>query len=190
VANFTQAIMDLGATVCVRSRPLCGACPVSEGCIARAEGRQATLPTARPKKTRPQRSAYAVIAMSPAGAVLLERRPPAGLWGGLWTFPQFDDHQSASAWIEKCRGRTEADATALARHTGPESRPAASRQLAPYHHAFTHFDLTLHPLLIHVAANPDFVAETDRHAWYDPQQPARIGLAKPAVDLIGMIAGT
>ena len=102
VANYTQAIMDLGATVCVRSRPLCAACPLSEGCLRASEGRQAILPTPRPRKARPQRVAYAVDCHEPCGAVLLERRPPAGLWGGLWTFPQFDDHQSASAWTEKC----------------------------------------------------------------------------------------
>ena len=99
VADYTQAIMDLGATLCVRSRPLCAACPLAEHCVARIEGRQSALPTPRPKKIRPQRTAYVVLMVRDDGAVLLERRPPAGIWGGLWTLPQFDERAAAQAWI-------------------------------------------------------------------------------------------
>ncbi|HMN44027.1 MAG TPA: A/G-specific adenine glycosylase [Povalibacter sp.] len=169
VADYTQAIMDLGATVCVRSRPLCTVCPLSEHCIARIEHRQTSLPTPKPKKARPQRSAFAVIAMNDAGAVLLERRPPTGLWGGLWTFPQFEDRDAAMSWMS------------TAGHP-------ASRQLPDYRHSFTHYDLTLQPLLIRVAGTPAAIAEADTRLWYDPRQPARIGLAKPAVELIAMLS--
>ncbi len=121
VADYTQAIMDLGATLCVRSRPLCAACPLAEHCVARIEGRQSALPTARPKKIRPQRTAYVVLMVRDDGAVLLERRPPAGIWGGLWTLPQFDEREAAQAWI------------ARARDCRPRERPAAVR---PFLHAF------------------------------------------------------
>ncbi len=171
VADYTQAIMDLGATVCVRSRPLCAVCPLSGHCVARIEHRQASLPTPKPKKVRPQRLAFAVIAMNDAGAVLLERRPPSGIWGGLWTFPQFDDADAASLWI-----------------AGSGQPPAASRQLPDYRHSFTHYDLTLQPLLIRIAGTPASIAEADTRLWYDPRQPARVGLAKPAVDLIAMLS--
>jgi A/G-specific adenine glycosylase len=165
VANYTQAIMDLGATLCVRSRPLCAACPLAEHCVARIEGRQSALPTPRPKKIRPQRSAYVVLMVRDDGAVLLERRPPAGIWGGLWTLPQFDAHESAHAWIDE---RAIADRT---------------NAMPPYAHSFTHFDLTLHPLVAR-AAPVTAVADEDRYCWYEPRRPARIGLAKPAVELI------
>jgi A/G-specific adenine glycosylase len=164
VANYTQAIMDLGATLCVRSRPLCAACPLAERCVARIEGRQSQLPTPRPKKFRPQRCAYVVLMVRDDGAVLLERRPPAGIWGGLWTLPQFDDRDAAQAWIQGGSAAT----------------------LPPYFHSFTHFDLTLHPLLVHASAITA-VADSDRYCWYEPRQPARIGLAKPAVELIRAI---
>lgn len=167
VANYTQAIMDLGATLCVRSRPLCPMCPMQEFCVARIEGLQAVLPTPRPRKERPQRTAYAVLALRDDGSVLLEKRPPAGIWGGLWTFPQFDDRDSALAWA-----RSQSMAT------------AASQDMGPYSHSFTHFDLTLHPIVLRVARMPLAVAEAQRHCWYDPRQPAQIGLAKPSVDLI------
>jgi len=167
VAHYTQAIMDLGATLCVRSRPLCAACPLAERCIARIEGRQAALPTPRPKKIRPQRSAYVVLMVRDDGAVLLERRPPAGIWGGLWTLPQFDDRAAAQSWI----GREE-----------------GTLSLPPYAHAFTHFDLTLHPLLVRTAPAPG-AADDERYRWYEPRQPARIGLAKPALELIRSLEG-
>jgi len=156
VAHYTQAIMDLGATLCVRSRPLCPVCPLAAHCVARIEGRQSVLPAPRPKKIRPQRTAYVVLMVRDDGAVLLERRPPAGIWGGLWTLPQFDERQSI-----------------------PGAVP-----LPPYFHSFTHFDLTLQPLLVRAASMQSVVADTDRYCWYDPRQPAKIGLTKPTVDLL------
>ena len=173
VADYTQAIMDLGATICVRSRPACGACPLSAMCVARRDGRQAELPTPRPRKARPRKTAYIVIATNQDGAVLLERRPPAGLWGGLWTFPQFEAHAAAVAWIES-DAITRGDAGAVT-------------ELAPYSHSFTHFDLTLRPLLVRTASDAARVASADRYTWYDAARPQRIGLAKPAVDLIGQL---
>lgn len=165
VAHYTQAIMDLGATLCVRSRPLCAACPLAEHCVARIEGRQSALPAPRPKKIRPQRTAYVVLLVRDDGAVLLERRPPAGIWGGLWTLPQFEEREAAQAW-------SGADRTTV---------------LPPYSHSFTHFDLTLHPLLVHATA-AQAVADSGAYCWYEPRQPAKIGLAKPAVDLIRALA--
>lgn len=171
VASYTQAIMDLGATVCVRSRPLCAVCPLEEQCVARIEGKQSLLPTPRPKKVRPRRTAHIVILARGDGAVLLERRPPAGLWGGLWTFPQFDDAAAATSWMEESRG------------DGPRVN------LPPYFHSFTHFDLILHPVLMQNALDTYAIADADRYCWYDPRRPARIGLAKPAVDLIRTVRG-
>jgi A/G-specific adenine glycosylase len=169
VGAYTQAVMDLGATVCVRSRPLCPACPLSAHCVARIEHRQQSLPTPRPKKVRPQRTAFALIAMNEAGAVLLEQRPTSGLWGGLWTFPQFDDRELLGSWLTQQRGIA--------------ANVASEEMLPAYHHAFTHFDLTLQPYLVRVDGSIAQVSESGR-LWYDPNVPAKVGLAKPAVDLI------
>jgi A/G-specific adenine glycosylase len=92
----------------------------------------------------------------------LERRPPSGIWGGLWTFPQFDNH-------DDCIG-----------YFGP---PVASSQLPVYHHSFTHFDLELQPVVLRNVAQ-QLVADSDKHCWYDPANPLRIGLAKPVTDII------
>lgn len=174
VAHYTQAIMDLGATVCVRLRPLCVVCPMHEHCVARREGMQATLPTPKPRKARPARTAYAVILRRADGAVLLERRPPVGIWGGLWTFPQFDARDDAIAWMEQ--------------RTGESALPMQA--LPAYSHSFTHFDLSLQPMLVRNAPERPAIADAERYLWYDAQQPAKIGLAKPAVDLIRGLAGS
>ena len=172
VDDYTQAMMDLGATVCVRSRPACAQCPVVASCVAHGTGRQAVLPTPRPKKARPQRAALTLLLRRPDGAVYLEQRPAAGLWGGLWSLPQFDDHAAAQQWLHE-------------RIPSALPNPMA---LAPYHHAFTHFDLVLTPLVLHVQQPPDRIADDERHCWYDPAAPQRIGLAKPTVDLIAALA--
>lgn len=168
VAEYTQAIMDLGATVCVRSRPLCAVCPMHEDCVARRDGMQAVLPTPRPRKERPLRQSVAVIVQRADGAVLLEKRPPTGLWGGLWTFPQLDTQALAAAWVD-------------ARFAGASS---GHRMLATYAHAFTHFDLQLQPMLVQLPQAALAVAEAAGYCWYDVRRPARIGLTKPAVALI------
>src|SRR5262249_46810785 len=133
VAAYTQAIMDLGATVCTRARPACALCPMASGCLASAEGRQAELPGNKQKRTRPSREATLLIAQAGSEgstAVLLERRPLSGIWGGLWSPPQFESEIEALAWCskEELRGLSK-----------PEALP-------PIDHAFTHFDLRLIPL--------------------------------------------
>jgi A/G-specific adenine glycosylase len=166
VASYTQAIMDLGATVCVRSRPLCNACPVEKHCIARIKGLQSELPTRKIRKARPQRDAFALLVIRRDGAVLLEKRPETGLWGGLWAFPQFDERSLASQWLVERFGSV------------------SEAQGEIYHHAFTHFDLALHPVIARIDAVAAMVADGDRHQWYDATRPSKIGLTKPVVDLI------
>jgi A/G-specific adenine glycosylase len=183
VAHYTQAIMDLGATVCVRARPLCDRCPLRADCVARIEGRQALLPTPRPKKARPQRVAHIVILRRDDGAVLLERRAPAGVWGGLWTFPQFEDRAAAESWAQEWSNRRERREQKRGEGRNYREIDNGPHTLPPYAHAFTHFDLTLHPILVR-AGESVAVADADRYCWYDAQRPAKIGLAKPAVDLI------
>ena len=129
VATYTQALMDLGATVCVRAKPRCEACPVADDCIARREKRIAELPAPRPKKALPQRE-VTVLLLERKGEVLLERRPPTGVWSGLWSLPEIDSPRDIAA---HCRSRF-----------GVQVAPRAP--LAPIEHGFTHFHLTLHPL--------------------------------------------
>jgi A/G-specific adenine glycosylase len=133
IEAYTQGLMDLGATVCTRARPACGACPLRTGCVARKEGRQAELPTARPARTRPERETQ-ILVLIDGRRVLVERRPPAGVWGGLLSLPELDGE----------------DAGEFARRHGFRLRPA--RKLPAVRHAFTHFRLTLWPCAYRVEA--------------------------------------
>ena len=119
---------------------------------------------------RPQRSADLVILQRDDGALWLEQRPPAGLWGGLWSFPQFEQRAAALEWLG----------------AGSDGRQPAA--LPDYQHGFTHFDLTLHPLVARWGNNATSVADAPQHLWYDPRRPAKIGLAKPTLDLIALLA--
>ena len=104
VGAYTQAIMDLGATVCSRARPACTVCPMSSGCIAAMEGRQEELPSPKTKRARGSREATLLIAETGrdgAISVLVERRPAAGLWGGLWSPPQFESEFAALDWCRR-----------------------------------------------------------------------------------------
>jgi A/G-specific adenine glycosylase len=134
---YTQALMDLGATVCLRSAPRCTACPVAADCVARRDNRIAELPTPRPKKTLPQR-ALTVLLLERHGEVLLERRPARGVWAGLWSLPELE---------------TGADAVA---HCGKRfaAQVAPLPPLPAIEHGFTHFRLTLHPQPCAVRAWP------------------------------------
>lgn len=130
VRAYTQAIMDLGATVCVRSRPACPLCPQASDCAAHRLGRQQDFPGKRPRRERPSKRARMLIALR-GGAVLLEKRPPAGIWGGLWGLPELAEGEAAADW---CRRRLAAEPSEIASWEVVE-------------HGFTHFDLTIEPVV-------------------------------------------
>jgi len=167
VAEYTQAMMDLGATVCVRRGPLCAACPLAENCVARANGTQELLPTPRPRKSRPQRRTCMLLAVRAGQFVLLERRPAQGIWGGLWGLPEFATSKAALEWSQR------------ELHTNARTREA----LAPLRHAFTHFDLQIDPIRIECQAD-NRVMEPGRYVWYNPAAPQALGLPAPVKTLI------
>ena len=129
---YTQAVMDLGATVCTRTAPRCDACPVARDCVARKCKLTEKLPAPRPRKRVPTRQATWLV-LRRAQEVLLERRPSPGIWGGLWSFPEIDGADAASA-------------CAAAGY-----RARSTRRLEPIKHGFTHFRLEIRPVLCEVA---------------------------------------
>ncbi len=167
VAEYTQAIMDLGATVCVRRRPLCTQCPLRTGCLACRHGRQHELPAPRRPRPRPVRRLFMVVALEESGRVRLERRPESGVWGGLWCLPEFTSASAATAFIRNTLGVS----------------AGAPRPLAELEHAFTHFDLAITPLLVHCVGTAADVEE-DGWLWYNLHEPARIGLPAPVSALL------
>ena len=170
VDAYTQAIMDLGATLCRRSRPACEDCPVAADCVARREGRQAELPARRPARARRLRHATMLLIRDEAGRVLLQRRPADGLWGGLWGLPEPDDAQDVARWCETRLG----------------VRPDHTRALAPVRHGFTHFELEIRPLRLEVDGARCVMAG-EGWLWYNPRSPARVGLAAVVARLLGSL---
>ena len=172
VATYTQALMDMGATLCARSRPQCVLCPVQRGCVAHQTGRVAELPTPRARKVVPERHATFLLAMH-GRDILLEKRGPAGLWGGLWCLPQFDDETGAMAWCAR--------AGIKARHSGAGRNPDNSTNQCEAHpaftHVFTHFKLHITPLLLNLADKPLTVQQSGSK-WLDVDE--ALGAAIPA----------
>jgi A/G-specific adenine glycosylase len=166
VATYTQAIMDLGATICTRANPACLLCPLSPACEARARGEQSRFPAARPQRSRPRRSAWLVLARR-GSRVLIERRPPSGVWGGLWALPEFPTRAHAAQWCSEH----------LAGAADPRPGPAL-------HHAFSHFDYEMKPLIVACAGKSPALRDDDRYRWYDPGAPAEVGLPKPIAALL------
>ena len=159
VAAYTQAIMDLGATVCRGKNPQCAQCPVAAECVANRTGRQHELPGPRVRRAgRPARHTHMVLAVRPDGSVWLRQRPPSGIWGGLWAAPAFDSAGEARDYAQQRGGE-------------PSTLP-------PIAHAFTHFDLTITPYLVRCAP-AGAVREGSEGLWYNARDPARIGLPAP-----------
>jgi A/G-specific adenine glycosylase len=169
VGPYTQAIMDLGATVCTRARPACTLCPYLNSCVAAREGRQAELPGRKQRRERASRAAVLLIAQSGSDAdasVLIERRPASGIWGGLWAPPQFADGAAALDWCRQELGEPD----------------AVTEELTPIDHAFTHFDLHLTPLRVQVLRR-EAVRDADDRRWYRLAEPPQLGLPQPVRQL-------
>jgi A/G-specific adenine glycosylase len=128
IEAYTQGLMDIGATLCVRANPRCAICPIADDCVARGEGRIADLPAPRPRRIVPRRS-ITLLLIERCGEVLLERRPATGIWGGLWSLPEIESGGDAALL---CRTRFAADVS-------------LRKPLASIAHGFTHFTLDLTP---------------------------------------------
>ena len=170
VADYTQAIMDLGATVCRRTRPRCADCPVRADCQAHAAGNPEGYPEKPPRrKRRLERSRFFVV-VDPEGACLVERRPPDGIWGGLWSPPERDAGESVSRFLEQAG--IAADLVDQVQQAGV------------FRHGFTHFDLDVEPVYVRLLARPAAVRD-GAGRWIDPAD-HWLGLSTVAARLVGV----
>ena len=158
-ADYTQAIMDLGAGICTARKPSCLLCPVHRDCIARETGRIDELPGRKPRAVRREREALFWIIQDPAGRILLQRRPPSGIWGGLWAFP--DDPE-------------------LARDAGP----ATAATPEPLRHEFTHFRLLMRFERRTASADAASLIKDAELAWFSIDEALAAGLPKPIRSVI------
>ncbi len=169
-ADYTQAIMDLGATLCRRSKPACPHCPVQAGCQGFAQDLVTQLPTPKPKKQTPVRSTVMLLVTNTEGHVLLQQRPPSGIWGGLWSFPELDTGTAADIehWCQQQLGR---NVTALQRW------PALR-------HTFSHFHLDIKPVVLRTHVCRNTVRDDAGQIWHPPAQTPHFGLATPVKQLL------
>lgn len=168
VADYTQAIMDLGATVCVRSRPLCTQCPLRAKCAVAGSDVLVNYPGKKPKKTLPEKRAKALVIGDADGRLLLVKRPPTGVWGGLWSFAECDVDADEVAWFRSEYGMDLATGTPW----------------PPVTHTFSHYRLLLTPVPATLMSGVEGVAENAGCDWYDPREPNERGLAAPVRRLL------
>ena len=176
MADYTQAQMDFGATLCTRHDPACVLCPLQGDCVALRTGRVDDLPTPKPGKPLPERHALALLLRDARGRVLLQRRPPTGIWAALWSLPEHPDHDAARAWFAAHVGDG---------YDGAEALDAIA-------HGFTHYRLTLQPLAWREVAlkaavrdNVDPVSSTGQALrWIDASDLAGLGIPAPVRTLL------
>lgn len=169
--EYTQVMMDLGATVCRRSKPLCQSCPLMDSCVACGQGNPADYPGKKPKKEKPIKQTQLIMLQSPSGEILLEQRPSTGIWGGLWSFPELPidvdaaQHCASQQWSKGL----------------PELETWDS-----YRHTFSHYHLDITPVLVQTQQQNHVGAKTT--AWVSAKEPGQLGLPAPIKKLLDTLA--
>jgi A/G-specific adenine glycosylase len=160
--DYTQAVMDLGATVCTPRRPDCETCPVSADCIARIDDRVDQLPTRKPPRQRPRRQVVLAVVENDQGEILLERRPPTGIWGGLWSLPEMQQLEVSGAGLP----------------------------LPSIEHHFTHFTLEIEVRRVRVdGKGVDCVSDGSHMRWMAPGAALETGLPQPIRQILESLQG-
>jgi len=172
VGQYNQAMMDLGATVCTRARPTCNRCPLESDCVAHVQGNEPAYPSSKPRKESPLKSVRMLVIRDDKGHLLLERRPPEGVWGGLWSFPEIDLEQDPRTWCADRLGIQISSETPL-----PMRR-----------HVFSHFMLQIHPLVLRAKNPSEGIMEAARWVWYKAGQSDAKGLAAPVAKLMAEVS--
>ncbi len=180
-AAYTQAIMDLGASCCTRSKPQCERCPFEADCLAFQKGDIEKYPAKKPQKARPERFAVMLIMQNHKKEIFMQKRPPTGIWGGLWCFPQFDNEALAEAWLSEHFMQSLQDA----------------KRLPAFVHVFSHFSLSIQPIVLNLKKSStnhilkshmnNRVMETDEILWYNMDDEFEGGLATPVQSLLNKL---
>ena len=164
VSDYTQAVMDLGATLCTRSKPKCERCPFATHCFANLHHRQDEFPHRKPKASRPKKRVTMLVIMNGENEIFVTKRPPSGIWGGLWGLPEItDENEPVNTWCDHNLGFS----------------VDVHRPLPDIKHGFSHYDLLIQPVLCSKARHNDKVRDQGEWQWYDLCCPPAIGLPRP-----------
>lgn len=184
---YTQVMMDLGATICTRSKPKCSECPLSCSCTAYEQGNWADYPGKKPKKTIPIKATYMLLLQN-GEATLLQERPSEGIWGGLWSLPEFSDLDELPNILKICWPNA---------HKQLAKKLEQSLTIHPVmRHTFSHYHLDITPVTLSLPAaigEPEIgykssnTLEKPQELWYNPRQPASVGLPAPVKKLLGQL---
>ncbi|MEM9243655.1 MAG: A/G-specific adenine glycosylase [Pseudomonadota bacterium] len=170
VADYTQVLMDLGAMICVRRQPLCSACPIATTCVAFQTGQQQQIPYKKPRKKLPTRTTIMLVLQGPQQQILLQKRPMTGIWGGLWSFPEYQNEFDGDI--------------ALFCQQHFAVTPMLIEPLTAFRHTFSHFHLQVTPLLIKIDQLPTQIMASETMLWYDSSNKQTIGLPQPVKRLL------
>ena len=164
---YTQAIMDLGATICTSKKPQCVICPVKKNCIAFEKNLVSLLPTKTIKKKKPKQTVFFLILKDQDNNILLEKRDDKGIWGGLWSFPELDTNKNIEKWCNKV------------------SQDIKNIEYGTIiHHGFSHFDLEITPVVIDIK---DTMSLEEHHGRFTKKQISKLGVPKPVKSLINQL---
>ena len=170
IADYTQAIMDLGATLCTRSKPRCIDCPFQPSCLAHQQGLTAVIPKKKASSALPVREVTWLM-LCYREQLLLQKRPSSGIWGGLWTVPEITGKVDADAIRQFCQQHLQ---VAIEK----------AKPLPSFRHTFSHFHLDIFPTRIHLAKPPRKIMEDEQQVWYKLHQPQPLGIPAPVQSLL------
>ena len=171
-ADYNQAMMDLGSLVCTRGRPACSQCPLITQCRAASQGNPLAYPQPKPKRAMPVKATRMVILKDGSGNILLERRPPSGIWGSLWSLPECPEEDDLPAWC--------------LRHLGLEL--IGTQALPSRRHSFTHFHLDITPVQLRVNNPNQRLMDAGGRVWYNLSMPDNKGLPTPIARILRELA--
>lgn len=171
VRDYNQAIMDIGAMICTRTKPKCVLCPLKTGCSAYQQSRQMEFPAKKAKTNRPKQAMHMLLLRNAEGDILLQKRPPVGIWGGLWGFPECPINENIEAW---CQRKLSIKAT-------------VQEQWDSLFHRFTHFQLEIKPVLLQIKIKKIQIIECEPQMWYKGGSALPGGISAPVARLLNRL---
>ncbi|MEO1888949.1 MAG: A/G-specific adenine glycosylase [Cycloclasticus sp.] len=168
--NYNQAMMDLGATVCTRSKPRCDDCPLKVNCLALKNDLVLLLPTPKKRTSLPIKKRFWLVSKH-QNEFLLNKNLPSGLWGGLWVFPEFETYDELAIWCEQKKINLN-----------------YSEILEQKRHTFSHYHLDYTPVICQSQKQGRQIAEADKSCWYQTNSRVKIGLPKPVSELVKQLS--